>query len=184
MSRKPIGEKAMTATERQRRRRARLQGEGPPKQRGRPKLKYLEPGKLPEGWTAEARLEFLEALGGCKRESTRRGDAARRYANFGEQALRIDPRCEDYSPENAEKYRSLKHKKGILEQLGRLVIFEMLELGNTLEEATSVVREWADDLLIDGDSLDIKESVRFFQWLRKDMRDQVPGRGEWANDDA
>jgi hypothetical protein len=171
MSRKPIGEKVMTAAERQRRRRAKMkeqQAEGSSNKSGRRRLSYLD-AKPPENWTQELRSEVLAELGGIKQESVRRGDAACRYKSFGEQALGIEPRCKGYSRENSDRYRPLSRKKGILEQIGRQAIFVLMQ-GGTVEEAEAEAREWADDLLKDGDKLNVKEAIAFFQWLRKDMR--------------
>jgi hypothetical protein len=164
----------MTAAERQRRRRARLQGDAPPKKRGRPRLRYLEvSGKR---WRD---YEIISDLGGITRASARRGDVARRYQNFGEQVLRIDSRCEDFSRENSKKYRPLKRKRGILEQLGRHAVFIAM-LNNNMDVGKADAREIADLLLEDGD-LNVKEVVAYLQWLRRDMQDYYAGRGDWAD---
>jgi hypothetical protein len=162
MSRKAIGEKAMTAAERQRRRRAKLRGDSPPPKRGRPRLKHLES----DGDTAGLRSSLWEMLG-HRPGSLRSHDVARRYRNFGEQVLGIDSKAPSYSHENAERYRPLSRKPSILEQLGRHAVFMMREgWVLSLEEAMADAREHADELLEFGDDLNVKAMVEFFQDLR------------------
>jgi hypothetical protein len=162
----------MTAAERQRRRRERLRGEGPPKKRGRPNFGFLK--------NHNELLVKMKASMGVKRESALRDEAARTYQSFGKQVLGIHPKFpETYSHENAERYRPLDRKLGILEQLGRQAVFN-LEMGMSPEEAAADVRELADELL----DTSVKATVAYLQWERKDARDYALGRGDWAEEKA
>jgi hypothetical protein len=158
MSRKPMGEKAMTAAERQRRRRAKLRAENPPQKPGRPRHAWLEPSTL----------ELFQKAMGKDARSARRWHANRSFEGFGKQILRIDPRFPDYSPEDAKHFEPLSHKKGILEQLGRHVVFMLNVIGYDPDDAAADAREYAELMLKDG-NLDAAAAVRFFRWLREDV---------------
>ena len=168
MSRKPLGDKAMTAAERQRRRRAKLRSETPPQKSGRPRLHWLEKS------THEM---FCEALKDerWKARSSRRYQSGKQYANFGEQALGIEPRFEkNYSAENVERFKPLM-RKGILEQLGRHAVFMANIVGCSPDQAVVDVRELAEDLLIDhrNGELSVENVTEFFRWLREPERPAV-----------
>ena len=155
MSRKLLGEKAMTAAERQRRRRAKVRADKPPQKPGRPRLSWLE----------ESLGEILSD--GQEERSARRHHADRQYASFGKQILGIDPRFDGYSAENVERYKPLM-RKGILEQLGRHFVFVAMASGEQ-DDAVAEVREWADDLLIEAknNQLTVADAVSFFRGLRQ-----------------
>jgi hypothetical protein len=168
----------MTAAERQRRRRARLRAEKPPQKPGRPRLR----------WQSKTAHEiFHEELGQPgKARSARRGDFISQYVNFAEQALGVSSRfAQNYSAENVERYKPLM-RKGILEQLGRHLIFLTNSVGWETDEAVADVREWADDLLIDAknNTLSVGDVISFFRGLREPQPEDRDDHGSQSQDSA
>jgi hypothetical protein len=160
MSRKPLNGKAMTAAERQRRRRAKLRTEKPPQKPGRPRL----------GWIKKCALEiFCENFYDESQHarSARRHHADFQYTSFGKQVLGVGEGFDGYSVENVERYKPLM-RKGILEQLGRHAVFLANTVGCEPDEAVTDVRAYADELL-KQDGLSVDSVIRFFRWLRKDV---------------
>lgn len=144
MSRNPIGEKAMTAAERQRRRREKLRTEKPPGKPGRPRF-LLDPWLQPEDL---------------------RNGANEYYQAFGQKLLGLlqNP----YPHDLYRRYRRLK-KKGTLEQFGRYGMWLIYVQGLSEEDAAAECRKWADGLL-EAEDLNVENVVKFFRWLRKPLR--------------
>jgi hypothetical protein len=97
MSRNPIGEKAMTAAERQRRRRERLWAENPPGKPGRPRLSWM----LDHPWDDPM---------------DRRNLTNEIYGAIGKNLLGMLQEPHPY--DLYRRYQRL-NKKGIMEQFGR-----------------------------------------------------------------
>jgi hypothetical protein len=168
----------MTAAERQRRRRAKLRTENPPQKPGRPRLGWLKKSEH-EIFCEEMNMEAVS-----KPRSVRRGDFARQYVSFGEQALGISSKfAQYYQAENVRRYKPIM-RKCILEQLGRHLIFLANTVGVEPDKAVADVRELADDLLIDAKNgtLSVEDVVSFFRWLRQpeanEEQPSQPGREE------
>ena len=163
MSQKPIGEKAMTATERQRRRRARLRGEKPPQKPWRPQNPWHKPSALEI---------FLKKIGKDP-SSAHRKHANDLFESFGRQLLGIEdlPGC-NYSPENAKRFEPLA-RKGILEQFGRHAVFLGVVVGCDTDEIEAELRKLAEDFLIDvkkNGKIYVADAVWYFRWLREVRR--------------
>ena len=167
MSRKPVGEKAMTAAERQRRRRARLKAENPPQKPGRPPLHWLV-----ETNEWQQLHEKMQTSMGMDARSVRRQRINRVFAGFGKQVLGLDPQYPDsYSRDDVRRFKPLS-RKGILEQFGRHAVFMVNVVGCDTAEAVASAREWAEDFLIDS-KVSVADVIGFFRWLHKDIRKDI-----------
>jgi hypothetical protein len=75
-------------------------------------------------------------------------------------------------------------RKGILEQLGRYLIFITHTLGCDLDKALAEVREWANNLLINAknNTLSVENAVSLFRWLREPQPDDRNTDASQANE--
>jgi hypothetical protein len=146
MSRKAMGDRAMTAAERQRKRRAKLRAEHPPRKPGRPRADTFN----------------FDIFDGHP-PKTRRAAIANMYAVWGEFVLRTNKGAEDYSKEDEERFKPLYNTR-ILEQIGRYARY-LYRIGWHKEAAKIETRELAAELLKQGE-LDHQDVVDFFRWAR------------------
>jgi hypothetical protein len=154
MSRKPLGESAMTAAERQRRRRARLRAEYPSRKRGRP-LAF-------NGFGADASDD----------PSTRRHKQNEEYRGWGKYVLGLlDAHLPDDAKQvkqgDAERFKPLERRKVVLEQIGRHARWLLQKTGDK-EGVKADTRELVAELLKQGEFSD-EDAVEFFRWVRKDI---------------
>jgi hypothetical protein len=165
----------MTAAERQRKRRARLRGENPPRKPGRPRFFLAKKASLADNLL----LAQAEAVG-TPIASVRRRRLNREYVRLGEYVLRIKHNEENFVPEHLSKFRPLR-KKTILEQFGRHAWYLVRSDGATWEETSEDAIAWAEELLKQEGKLRVNDVVQFFLWLReKEPEEDEPPDDEIA----
>jgi hypothetical protein len=179
MSRKPIGDQAMTAAERQRRRRARLRAENPPNKPGRPLFRHVDTSEHDPGARRAALNDF--------------------YRGWGVFVLLLNPSDKNYSKELAEQLKKRfpppLHRKSVkyfrkmplafmtlaetedcfgvngavLEAVGRYDEYLYYSRGYHKNEAHFETRAMVMELMTQPGELNPIDVVDFFRWLREEL---------------